>query len=85
VKTDEELKGLYYQYLYRFALMGEKYNPDRDKINDRDIANQLLGAAFAYGRMLGFGMSRIRLDAKRSMAQIEDKELTRKLKELEYT
>lgn len=73
MKTEEELRILYNQYLYRFASLSD-YNPERDGLTERDIANQLLGVAFAYGRMLGFGMSRIRLDAKKVRGHLEEKE-----------
>lgn len=78
MKSEEELRQLYSQYLFRYAALNEIYNPERDKITDRDIANQLLGAAFAYGRMLGLGMSRIKLDAKRATSKQEDRQLSGK-------
>ena len=78
MRSDDELKQLYNQYLMRFASMYQIYNPDRDGMTDRDITNQLLGVAFAYGRMLGLGMSRIRLDAKRATTKVEDQMLRAK-------
>ena len=78
MKSEDELKQLYGQYIFRFASMKEEYHPDKDGITERDIANQLLGAAFAYGRMLGLGMSRIRLDAKRAISMAEEKEFVQK-------
>lgn len=64
-RTSDELKSLYGQYLYRYAVM-------REDPKKQDIANQLLGAAFAYGRMLGLGMPRIRLDVNKVISKIEE-------------
>lgn len=75
LRSDEELKQLYTQYLFRFASMYPTYSPDRDGVSERDMANQLLGVAFAYGRMLGLGMSRIRLDVKRATTKAEEQAL----------
>lgn len=63
-RSDDELKNLYNQYLLRHA--ATKSDPKL-----RDISNQLLGVAFAYGRMLGLGMPRIKLDINRAISKIE--------------
>lgn len=82
MKNDEELKRLYSQYLFRYAAMHQTYNAERDGLTERDIANQLLGVAFAYGRMLGLGMSRIRLDAKKATSKQEERQLAEISKKL---
>lgn len=64
MRTENEVRELYTQYLYRHALADQ----ENDK---RDVSNQLLGAAFAYGRTLGYGMKRIRLDVKAARAKLE--------------
>lgn len=77
MKTEHEIKNLYAQYLLRYGNMKDHFNPDLDKISDRDIANQLLGAAFAYGRMLGLGMTRIRLDVKKAIRELDETPTTK--------
>jgi hypothetical protein len=64
VRSEEEIKIFYKQYIYRWG----KATVEMDS-----VADQYLGAAFAYGRILGRSMKQIDSDLKRAKRVAERK------------
>ena len=57
MRTEEQVRDFYAQYVYRYG---------RAVVERNEAADQYLGAAFASGRILGRTMKQINRDLKRA-------------------
>lgn len=64
MRSENEVRSFYKQYVYRWGVADFQMNKSAD---------QLLGAAFAYGRILGRSMKQIDSDLKRARRVAERK------------